>query len=138
MDLDHPGRAPVCSPRSGHLGDTSETDSAAETRGSPRADALQRELGRIIPDVFLRTVPSARGKPGDRILGFRKAWATACRKAGVKDRLRHDCRRTAARNLIRAGIPQVVAMKLTGHETDSVFRRYAITDANMLREAGSN
>lgn len=56
----------------------------------------------------------------------RKAWGTACRKAGVADRIFHDLRRTAARNLINAGVPQAVAMKITGHRTDSVFRRYAI------------
>jgi len=66
-----------------------------------------------------------RPKP---ITSFIKALKTACRKAGCPGRIPHDLRPTAVRNLERAGIPRSVAMKLTGHKTESVYRRYAIAD----------
>ena len=50
-------------------------------------------------------------------------------------RLFHDLRRTASRNMIKAGVPQSVAMNITGHRTDALFRRYAITDEEQKREA---
>ena len=60
---------------------------------------------------------------------------TACRRAGCPGRILHDFRRTAVRNLERAGVPRSVAMKLTGHKTESVYRRYAIADDRDLRVA---
>jgi len=74
---------------------------------------------------------------GGRRLAYKRvrlAFRAACRKAKVPGRLLHDLRRTAARNMLRAGVPQAVAMTYTGHETDSVFRRYAIVDSNVQRE----
>lgn len=67
---------------------------------------------------------------------WRTALRDACRKAKVPHRLLHDCRRTAARNLIRAGVPERIAMLLTGHKTRAVFDRYNIVNEQELLTAG--
>ncbi len=89
-------------------------------------ERLQRDRGRIIPHVFHRN-----GKP---IRSFVKAWCAACTKAGAPWRIFHDLRRTAVRNLERAGVPRSVAMKMVGHKTEAIYRRYAIVDEAMMRE----
>jgi integrase len=67
---------------------------------------------------------------------FRGPWERALLKAGLPEGLTfHDFRRTAARNLVRSGVPQSVAMKITGHRSDSMFRRYAIVDESQKRDA---
>jgi len=72
------------------------------------------------------------GKPiGD----FRKTWKSACAQARLHGLLIHDLRRCAARNLSRAGVSEQTAMKITGHKTPSMYRRYRIIDENELREA---
>ena len=65
-----------------------------------------------------------------------KAFQAACRLAGCPGRNPHDLRRTAVRNLERAGVPRSQAMKLTGHETESVYHRYAIVSDGDLEAAG--
>jgi integrase len=92
-------------------------------------DTLQKRTGSVIQWVFHWT---KRGRPRK---GFRKAWIQACLEAGVPGRILHDFRRAAVRNLERAGVPRSVAMKMIGHKTESVYRRYAIVDEAMLRDA---
>ncbi len=71
------------------------------------------------------------------IKSFRRAWLTACEAAGLSGRIPHDFRRTAVRNLERAGVPRSTAMKMVGHKTESIYRRYAIVDEAMLKEGAA-
>jgi integrase len=89
--------------------------------------ALQ-EQGKVVPYVF-------HWSDGSRIKDFRKTWANACEAAGFPGKKFHDFRRTAVRNLERAGAPRSTAMAMVGHKTESIYRRYAIVDEAMHREA---
>lgn len=88
--------------------------------------AVERKENRIVVNGFHRN-----GKP---IRDMRRSWDAACERAGVPGRWFHDLRRTAVRNLERAGVSRSVAMKLTGHRSEAVFRRYAIVAEQDLRD----
>lgn len=70
------------------------------------------------------------------VADFKKSWATATKAAKCSGKLFHDLRRTVARRLLAAGVPMPVCMRLTGHETNEMFTRYALAgEAELLLEA---
>jgi integrase len=71
---------------------------------------------------------------GSPVGTFDKAWRVACERARVLGRILHDFRRTAVRNLVRAGVSEPVAIQLCGHKTRKVFDRYSIVSERDLRE----
>src|SRR5262249_47521208 len=100
--------------------------------------AVQVEQGRICPWVFHRG--------GKQIKAFYKQWRSACVAAGLgthdkkakkkrAERIPHDFRRTAVRNLVNAGVPERVAMQMTGHKTRAVFDHYHIVSPGDVERA---
>jgi integrase len=73
---------------------------------------------------------------GHGITEVRTAWSKARKRAGVPELLLHDLRRTAARNMIRAGVPEKQVMSIVGWKTRAMFDRYNITDKRDIHGAG--
>jgi integrase len=124
-----------------------------EPRTLPLGDELVEMFGRQWANRWphLQECPFVFHNGPMRIRDFRKAWHTACVKAGVgrlvKDdqhgdaacvyegKIFHDLRRTGVGNMIRAGVPQSVAMAISGHKDARIFKRYDIVDGFDLAEA---
>ncbi|MGA2939436.1 MAG: site-specific integrase [Syntrophobacteraceae bacterium] len=117
---------------------------AGETKNEKgRIVYLDSELQEILADLWQSRKTSGKltehvfmnADGTDRIKKFDTAWATACKRVGVPGKLFHDLRRTSIRNMVRAGTPEVVAMKISGHRTRSVFDRYNIVSEEDLKQA---
>jgi integrase len=113
-----------------------------EGRSLALVERLMGERKPFCPYLFhgrtctpVRKRSKAYGCIGD----FRKAWATACQTARLpvgRDAdgyIFHDTRRTAATSLRAGGMEEADVMKITGHKTSSVFRRYDLGDMDALR-----
>ncbi len=98
-------------------------------------DVIQRQ--REVRDTLYPDCPWVFFSEGKQIKSFRRSWNTACRKAKLTGKILHDFRRSAIRNMIRAGIPERVAMDLSGHKTRSVFERYNIVSEGDRLEAAN-
>jgi integrase len=106
-----------------------------EGRSVPILEGDMRELlleAKRERDADWPDSPWVFNRSGRQIKDFRGAWDEACKKARVPELNFHDLRRTAVRNMRRAGVPQVIRMKISGHKTDSMERRYNIVDADDL------
>lgn len=106
--------------------------------GKPKRLVLRGPLREIIERrLAARRLGTRRifHREGCPIYEFRKAWRTACKKAGLAGKLFHDFRRTGVRNLVRAGVDRKVAMAISGHRTESIFSRYNIGDDADLADA---
>lgn len=97
-----------------------------------RVKVLSRRLGRVLPQLFVHLHGCYTGQP---VYAFRKAWSHTCERVGLVGMLRHDFRRSAVRNMERAGVPRSVAMKISGHKTESIYRRYEIVNESDIQDA---
>ncbi len=105
----------------------------------PQAIPLDDELSEVIERRWnARDYPLPAGASGVSVYVFHvggqqikywwlnEEWSKARTAAGLPGKLFHDLRRTAARNMVRGGVPEEIAMKVTGHRTRSMFNRYNI------------
>ncbi len=95
-----------------------------------KVDALQIRLGRVFRRVFVYTEGASVGR---QVGAFRVAWPRACKAAGRPGAIFHDLRRSGIRNMVRNGVSETIAMKISGHRTAPTFRRYNITSDEDLR-----
>jgi integrase len=113
----------------------------SENRGLPLSPALaalieKRWQARLVSDPNgPRVCDRVFHREGEPVRDFRSAWRKAVEAIGQPGLLFHDLRRSAVTNMIRAGVPEQTAMRISGHRTPSVFRRYRIVETKDLLSA---
>src|SRR5215475_1736734 len=109
-------------------------------RAWERRVTFGQQTDRVVPWVFWRVYDGhprpglLRGDPV-RIVDYRKAWQTACAAVGCVGLIPYDLRRTAVRNLKRAGADDSTVMAITDHKTRSMLDRYNIVDSPTIADA---
>lgn len=126
--------------------------------GEPRLIAMSGDLYSVLLDWHQHTTehfPCCRWvchRKGKKLSSLKTSWKNACVKLGLGTftkpdakyatqkgyvgPLLHDFRRTGVRNSVRAGVPDKIALKISGHKTRAVFERYNIVNEADLIEAG--
>lgn len=110
------------------------TTKNGEGRIAPMTEEVYRLLSECVrgkgPNDFLFS--RANGEP---VRNFRGAWTKLTKTAGLPGLLFHDLRRSSVRNMVRRGVPERVAMAISGHKSRSVFDRYNIVSESDIFEA---
>ncbi len=88
-----------------------------------------------IPDKLIPLLESSKAKRPFPVKNFYVRWREACAAAGCPGTIFHDLRRSGVRGLVRSGVTETVAMKISGHKTAAVFRRYNIVSETDIRQA---
>ena len=107
-----------------------------ETRMIPMTPDVHTTFSELWKDRRLDTnrVFLYKGKPWKNP---RTAFAAACRRAGISGLRLHDLRHTASTNLRRAGVDTMTAMKIVGHKSEQMHRRYNTIQPEDLHEAAA-
>jgi integrase len=124
---------------------TDGTITLPDSKTGSRVLALDGEVAEILARREAARLTERQGEPlvaayvfhfkGRSVGDFKRGWASALVKAGLTGKLFHDLRRTGVRNMIRRGVPETVAMSISGHRTRSTFDRYNITSTEDQRKA---
>lgn len=120
------------------LNNTASLYSGETKNDEARIVVLTEECRRLVTELRRGKQPEDylfTREDGSRVVDFRGAWDALVKTAGVPDLLFHDLRRSAVRNMIRRGVPQKTAQKISGHKTDAIFSRYNIISESDIADA---